>query len=604
MRACWFAELTAILLAFSIMWGTSPAAAQRKVALVIGNANYTATANLANPKNDAIDVAAKLKKLGFEIFEGQDLTKAEMDLVIRNFAEAISSAQLALFFYAGHGLQVNGQNYLVPVDAKLTTPAALDFEMVRLDLIQRTMERESSTNIIILDACRDNPLARNLARALGTRSAAIGRGLAAVESGEGTLISYSTQPGNVALDGVGRNSPFAGALVKHIDAPGDDLPTILINVRNDVMTATQRRQVPWEHSALTAKVYFTPPKPAGPTLDQQIELAFWGSVKSSANPAVLGTYVERYPQGEFAPIARALIAHYEQQAKAEQAKRDEEDKRRDAASKAAELERLEDERRARERVLAEERSRSQSPDDVESVKRLEERVQKEALLRAETLHKALEDVLAAREAAKAAEEQRLAAVKAAEQAAAEAAATIDAKRQRADEKDSVKLAGLPKLEQPPVAAPQKEPAADVSERLQKELKRVGCYEGEVDGVWGDGSEAALENFGARRGRPLASLEPDEANLAAVSAESGRICPLTCGEGTVEQNGTCIAKAPGRKNAPVAKTPPSAKRRNADRAPPRERYQARKEKPKEKWQVCLDSRNLIVDCNQGGVNLRF
>ncbi len=603
MRALSSAKFIALLLAFSIMVGTSPAAAQRKVALVIGNSNYAATASLANPKNDAVDIAAKLKKLGFEIFEGQDLSKADMDLVIRNFAEAISSAQLALFFYAGHGLQVNGQNYLVPVDAKLTTPAALDFEMVRLDLIQRTMERESSTNIIILDACRDNPLARNLARALGTRSAAIGRGLAAVESGEGTLISYSTQPGNVALDGSGRNSPFAGALVKYIDAPGDDLPTILINVRNDVMTATQRRQVPWEHSALTAKVYFTPPKPAGPTLDQQIELAFWGSVKNSANSAVLSTYVERYPQGEFAPIARALITHYEQQTKAEQAKREEEEKHRAAASKAAEVQRLEDEARARERAFAEERSRARYANDGEGGKRVEEREQTQALLRAETLHKALEEVLAAREAAKAAEEQRLAAVKAAEKAAAEAAATIDAKRQGANEKDRIKLAGLPKLEQPPAAEPQKEPAADVSERLQKELKRVGCYQGEVDGVWGDASEAALDKFGAHRGRPLASLQPDETNLATVSAESGRICPLICEAGTVEQNGACIAKAPGRKNAPVARTPPSAKRKNADRAP-RERYQARKEKPKEKWQVCLDSRNLIVDCNQGGVNLRF
>jgi uncharacterized caspase-like protein len=110
--------------------------------------------------------------------------------------------------------------------------------MVRLDLVHRTMERESNTNILIMDACRDNPLARNLARALGTRSTQIGRGLAAVESGEGTLISFSTQPGNVALDGTGRNSPYAAALLKHIAIPGDDLPTILINVRT---TSCRRR---------------------------------------------------------------------------------------------------------------------------------------------------------------------------------------------------------------------------------------------------------------------------------------------------------------------------------------------------------------------------
>src|SRR5436190_1337159 len=159
-------------------------------------------------------------------------------------------------------------NYLVPVDAELTTAAALEFEMVRVDVVHRVMEGQASTNIIFLDACRNNPLSRNLARAMGTRSAEIGRGLAPVESGVGTLISFSTQPGNVALDGAGRNSPFAGALVKHMSAANDDLGAILIAVRNDVMQATQRKQVPWEHSALTGRFYFNPPVQAAPAAPQ------------------------------------------------------------------------------------------------------------------------------------------------------------------------------------------------------------------------------------------------------------------------------------------------------------------------------------------------
>ena len=166
-----------------------------------------------------------------------------------------------MFFYAGHGLQISGTNYLVPIDAQLRTASALDFEMVRLDLVQRTMEREAPTNILFLDACRDNPLAPNLARAMGTRSADIGRGLAPAESGVGTLISFSTQPGNVALDGTARNSPFAGALIRHLRSSNDDLSAILIAVRNDVMRETQRRQVPWEHSALTGRFYFIPNPP-------------------------------------------------------------------------------------------------------------------------------------------------------------------------------------------------------------------------------------------------------------------------------------------------------------------------------------------------------
>jgi len=238
------------------------ASADKRVALVIGNSAYVHANELANPRNDAADMAATLKGLGFEVVEGIDLDKAAMDRKVRDFATALAGADAAIFFYAGHGLQVGGVNYLVPTDAQLTTAAGLDWEMVRLDLVQRTMEREAKTNVLFLDACRDNPLARNLARAMGTRSADIGRGLAAQESGAGTLISFSTQPGNVALDGTGRNSPFSAALTKHLPTPGEDLSEILINVRNDVMQATADRQVPWEHSALRARLYLSPPADA------------------------------------------------------------------------------------------------------------------------------------------------------------------------------------------------------------------------------------------------------------------------------------------------------------------------------------------------------
>jgi uncharacterized caspase-like protein len=226
----------------------SAAHAQKRVALVIGNAAYQSTPALTNPRNDATDMAAALKKLGFQVVEGFDLDKSSFERKVRDFADTMAGAEVGVFFYAGHGLQVAGHNYLVPVDAKLSTLAALDWEMVRLDLVQRTMERETETNVIFLDACRDNPLARNLARAMGTRSAEIGRGLAPAEAGVGTLISFSTQPGNVALDGTGRNSPFAGALVKRVGASNDDLSALLIDVRNDVRKETQNKQVPWEHS--------------------------------------------------------------------------------------------------------------------------------------------------------------------------------------------------------------------------------------------------------------------------------------------------------------------------------------------------------------------
>jgi hypothetical protein len=293
--------------------GVYEAAAVKRVALVIGNSSYRFTSPLENPKNDATDLAGALKTLGFEVVEGFDLDKAAMDDVIRTYANALTGADIGLFFYAGHGLQVNGQNYLVPVDAQLTTNSALDFELVRLDLVQRTMERETATNILFLDACRNNPLVRNLARSLGTRSAEIGRGLASVEAGQGTLISFSTQPGNVALDGSGRNSPFAGALLKHIDKPGEDLSSILIKVRTDVIEATQRAQVPWEHSSLTSRFYFSD---RAATPDETAELALWEKVKGSLDPAVIGEYTREYPQGTFAVLARSLVEALKKQKEA------------------------------------------------------------------------------------------------------------------------------------------------------------------------------------------------------------------------------------------------------------------------------------------------
>ncbi len=245
-----------ILTAITLM--LTPASAEKRVALVVGNTHYEHSPALTNPANDAEDVARVLKSLGFEVLLGLDLDKRAFDLKVRDFALALSQADTALFFYAGHGLQVSLQNYLVPVDAKIARERDLDFEVVRLDFIlkQMELEREGKTNIVFLDACRDNPFTETLARTMGTRAISIGRGLAEVQTGVGTFIAYSTQPGNVASDGSGRNSPFAAALKRHLPEPARNLTNIMINVRKDVLDATQGRQVPWDHSALTEDFYF------------------------------------------------------------------------------------------------------------------------------------------------------------------------------------------------------------------------------------------------------------------------------------------------------------------------------------------------------------
>jgi hypothetical protein len=235
-----------------------PAAAQKRVALVIGNSAYAHAGALANPVNDAQAIAAALQNHGIEVLLGLDLDKRGFDGKVRDFSRVLAEADAGIFFFAGHALQVLGRNYLVPIDGELKSERDLDFETVGLDFIlkQMELEREGKTNIVFLDACRDNPLVRNLARSMGTRSAGVGRGLAQVQAGVGTFVAYSTQPGNVALDGDGHNSPFTAALAKAIGEPGRNLTAVMIDVRKQVLDVTGGKQVPWDHSALTGDFYF------------------------------------------------------------------------------------------------------------------------------------------------------------------------------------------------------------------------------------------------------------------------------------------------------------------------------------------------------------
>jgi len=208
--------------------------------------------------NDATDMANALKKFGFEVILGLDLDRRSFDEKIRAFSKSLEDADTAALFYAGHGLQGAGHNYLIPVDAGLSSERDLDFETISLDFVLKQMEvgREGKTNIVFLDACRDNPLSRNVARSMGARSASVGQALAEVQTGVGTFIAYSTQPGNVALDGAGRNSPFTAALSSRVQERGRNLTALMIEVRKDVLKATGGRQVPWDHSALTSDFFF------------------------------------------------------------------------------------------------------------------------------------------------------------------------------------------------------------------------------------------------------------------------------------------------------------------------------------------------------------
>ena len=294
----------------------------KRVALVAGNAAYRHATPLRNPKNDAVALSAVLRRLGFQVIVGLDLTRAQLEAKAREFALASRGAKVALFFYAGHGLQVNGRNYLAPVDAKLADEADLIFETVRLDDILAQMERERRTNLVLLDACRDNPLARNLARSMGTRSTSVGAGLARVESGIGTLIAFATQPGNVALDGQGKHSPFADALLRHIETPNLDVALLMRRVREEVMANTGDRQVPWSNSSLTGSFAFLQDGPGGgnapsakpvrPPLSPDAQA--WAVTKDSKSMAVLGAFIAKFPDSIYASFAKARIAELEKAA--------------------------------------------------------------------------------------------------------------------------------------------------------------------------------------------------------------------------------------------------------------------------------------------------
>lgn len=304
-------RILSLLALMFVFIGATNADAAKRVALVIGNSNYEHVPKLENPRNDAEDLVDKLKVLGFEVQTGLDQDFQGMRQTIRKFVNSLKGADLALFFYAGHGLQVNGENYMAPIDAHLFNENDLEFEAVPISMALEAMERNVETSIIFLDACRNNPLARNLARSMGTRSAAVGRGLARIETGIGTLISFATQPGNVALDGKGRNSPFTNALLKHIDTPGEDIGVIMRKVRQEVISETDGLQVPWDSSSLIGSVVLNSAVVSGIAVPQEganeFEVALWNSIKDTKQAAFFETYLGQFPTGQFAALAKSKL---------------------------------------------------------------------------------------------------------------------------------------------------------------------------------------------------------------------------------------------------------------------------------------------------------
>jgi hypothetical protein len=292
-----------------------PALAQRRVALVIGNSSYQQAPLLPNPVNDAGAMASLFTRAGFKVVLRRDVGINDMRRALREFSDATKDAEVAVVFFAGHGIEVDGDNYLIPTDAVLERDIDVDDETVSLDRILRVLEPAKQLRLVILDACRDNPFKQTMKRTLANR--AIGRGLAKVEpTTSDTLIAFAAKAGSTASDGAGSNSPFTTALLKHLAEPGLDLRIAFGRVRDDVMLKTGNRQEPFVYGSLGGSVVALVPVAAeastagGPPAasDQaNLEIAFWNSIKDEKNPRLLETYLKRYPNGAFADIARITL---------------------------------------------------------------------------------------------------------------------------------------------------------------------------------------------------------------------------------------------------------------------------------------------------------
>ena len=295
-----------------------PTMSAQRVALVIGNSNYDHVPILANPRNDASDIGAALERLGFVVTPLENVGYDSFRKSLQEFKRAASVSKVAAVFYAGHGIEVDQRNFLVPVDARLASDQDVEFETVPLDLVMWALDGASELRLVILDACRDNPFAAKMQRSGATRS--IGRGLARLEPSEQTLVAYSAEAGTVASDGDGRNSPYTAALLRHIEEPGLELDLMFRHVRDSVLSSTGGSQRPFTYGSLSSQGAYLTGRPAveSTTVGQSnsgdkiqsvsdrvdVELAFWESIKNSKDPADFQAYLTQFPSGIFTTLVR------------------------------------------------------------------------------------------------------------------------------------------------------------------------------------------------------------------------------------------------------------------------------------------------------------
>lgn len=318
-----YLTLLASLMCMALSVGA--AKADRRVAFVVGNGSYKNVAQLPNPPIDAKAMASTLRNVGFEVIEGSNLSRDQMTEKLLDFGRKAQGSDIAVFYYAGHGIAVGGTNYLLPVDADIKSE--MDVKLgaaINIDLTLEQTMGDAKVKLVFLDACRDNPFAAKIKSNSATRSVNVQSGLAEMKSGEGTLIAFATGPGQTALDGQeGNNSPFTRALIDNITKPGVEIQQAMTSVRAQVNEETHKGQLPWGHTNLIGAVYLNQAPttqianaaptasgvvPAASGSNDGVELEYWRSVKESNKPEELNAYLSAYPNGQFKALALARLA--------------------------------------------------------------------------------------------------------------------------------------------------------------------------------------------------------------------------------------------------------------------------------------------------------
>ncbi|GLR99987.1 MULTISPECIES: caspase family protein [Bradyrhizobium] len=505
-----------------------PAHADRRVALVIGNSAYKSVPRLANPANDAGLIGGMLRKAGFDTVDvRQDLSAPEMRKALREFSGRTRDADVAVIYYAGHGLELDGTNYLIPTDAALETDTDVYDEALPIDRVLVSIEPAKQLRLVILDACRDNPFAKTMKRTVASR--AIGRGLAKVEpTTPNTMIAFAAKAGSTASDGDTRNSPFATALADHLPKPGLDLRKAFGFVRDDVLKSTANKQEPFVYGSLGGDdVPLVPAKAAaaGPQPNPQSELR-----RDYELALQLGTrdgweaFLAQYPEGFYANLAKGQlnkIAAEETRAAAEQ------------KSKAAEQEKT--------RLIAERAQKAEQEKAAAAAKAAEEaRVAAEKQKQIEQAK--AEAAERERRAAEAAAAKALAEKQAAEKAKAELAAKQAA--EKAEQAAAKPAADRQLPENQKVAALSPGPtstlsAADLAKSVQSELRRVGCLASAAEGEWTSAAQRSLTLFNKYAGTQLDVKLASVDALDALKAKPGRVCPLVCNFGFKADGDQCV-----------------------------------------------------------------